>query len=155
MNKKIFYIFLFFTTVILAGYLRETFFVRVKWCEAVLDGASRPGSFWLYSFLDTLNYDALQVTKYIATCIFIALFFCLSVLMVKLFFTNAYNYKIVQTVFATVFACGILAYALGYIIPYREECYELSRWIIGVIETPLIIAILFPLFWVLKKAGSQ
>jgi hypothetical protein len=156
-NKTIVFVLL----VIIAGYLRETFFVRVQWYEIVVQGnATPPQPYWLFSFLEKMSLQQLIVTRYIATLLFIAVFWGLSLLMIRLFF-SAKGFKTVHVVFIIVFGAGILFFLVGYILPWKKSLYEMARWDIGLIETPLIIILLFPFLWLkqnehlLKRNISQ
>ncbi|HLP10781.1 MAG TPA: hypothetical protein VK177_02555 [Flavobacteriales bacterium] len=142
-NKTI----VFALLVIFTGYLRETFFVRVQWYEIVARGnATPPESYWLFSFLEKMSLDQLITTRYVATIFFIGVFWGLSMLMIKFFFMGN-GFKTVNIIFLVVFGAGFFFYCLGYFLPWKKSFYELARWDIGLIETPLIIILLFPLLW--------
>ncbi len=152
MNKKIIYSVLFIGLVILIGFLRETYFVRIKWNEAVIEGtAYKQAAFWLFTFLENLSLNQLTIAKYIGTIFFVLAFWGLSLLMIKLFFTNQNYYRLIHFVFILVLSFGLLVYAIGFLFAKNQEFYSFSRWIIGFIETPLSIAILFPVLWITRN----
>lgn len=152
MNKKIINTVLFTALVVLTGFFRETFFVRIAWCEAVVTGqATAPKSHWLFSFLESLSMNQLQVAKYSGTIFFIIAFWLIALLMVRWFFTVRSNFILTHFIFIIPFCLGTLIYACGLFLPGEKYFYEISRWMIGLIETPLIIMLLFPLYWVKAK----
>lgn len=154
MNKKIIYAILLVLLIVLAGFLRETYFVRISWCQAVVSGkAIAPESHWLFSFLESFNLTQLTVAKFAGTCFFVLVFWMLSLLMVKLFFDEKRNYKLVHLLFAIPFAIACFIYTIGLLPLGIIHFYQVSRWIIGVIETPLVIMLLFPVLWVRSKVA--
>lgn len=156
MNKKIIYTLIFIALVVLAGFLRETFFIRIKWCEAVVSGkAVAPTSHWLFSFLESMNLRQLQFTKFFGTIFFVIIFWLLTLLMLYWFFNLKVHAKLVHLIFLFPFCFGIFIYACSLFLPGQEYFYAIARWSIGLIETPLIIMILFPLFWINLKTNSN
>lgn len=146
-------IFVFF--IVVAGFIRETLFVRITWYYAVATGAADPppGN-WLFSFLQSCSAEQLMNLKYIFTLVFMLVFMGLSLLLVKWFFHQPSNYKLVFYVFAGLFIVAAFLFLCGYVFPAREQWYAFSRWTMGVIETPLCIILLYPVFW-LKRQSDQ
>lgn len=145
--KTVFKILVFVLLVIIAGFLRETLFVRIHWHEMVFtENAYPPEPHWLFSFLKSMDLHQLLVTRYVATMFFIVAFWLLSLLMLKLFFPGQ-KMKLIHLIFICVFVAGFFLFSLGYILPWKRSLYEIARWDIGLIETPLIIILLFPVLW--------
>jgi hypothetical protein len=152
LNKKIIYTILFILLVVFTGFIRETYFVRIAWCEAVVSGqATAPQSHWLFYFLESFSSGQLSTAKYIGTLFFILVFWLLGLLMIRWFFKSSANFKLVHFAFLIPFCTGTLIFTLGLLFPGQKSFYDISRWIIGLIETPLIIMILFPAMWVKEK----
>lgn len=152
MNSKLVRAVLFILLVVTAGYLRETFFVRIKWYEAVQSGiAYPPESFPLFSFLETLTLSQLFTAKIIGTIAASILFWLLAVLMIKWFFNKSQEYKLIHLIYLTLFLLGIFVYAIGKYIFHANGFYEFSRFLFGFIETPLGILILFPVLHIRNR----
>lgn len=138
--------------VILLGYLRDVLFVRITWYEKVqTEGAFPPAPHWLFQFLANLSYRQLIITRYIFTAVFIGFFYGTSWLMVKWFFYSRENVRIVLLVFAAVAGVAIITTGLGWLTGHTHGFYAITRYTIGIIETPVVVMVLFPLFWASRK----
>ena len=147
--KIIFYIFL----VVLIGFYRETFFVRIAWYEhASIDESFAPSSFPLLGFLDHLSFEQLNYMRYIGTVLFSVLFWLLALLLNKWFFQIQSNSKITHFFFALLFLAGVIVFVLYKLFPKAELLYELSRWMMQFIQSPLCILFLLPVFLLRKNA---
>jgi hypothetical protein len=147
--KIILYIFL----VVLVGFYRETFFVRIAWYEhAATDESFAPSSFPLLGFLENLSFNQLQYMRYIGTFVFTLLFWLLALLLNKWFFQIQSNNKISHFIFAGLFAAGVVVFLMYKLFPKAELFFELSRWILQFIQSPLCILFLLPVFLLRKKA---
>ncbi|HYG52237.1 MAG TPA: hypothetical protein VD905_15105 [Flavobacteriales bacterium] len=145
--RTVFYTLAFLFFVVVAGYLRETLFVHIAWHEAALtDKYFSPEPHWLFPFLKNMDIRQLLITRYVATVFFVIVFWALSMLMIKFFFPNQ-SMKAIHFIFACVFTAGFFLFLMGYVLPWPKSLYEMARWTIGLIETPLIIVLLFPFLW--------
>jgi hypothetical protein len=138
--------------VVLMGFLRETLFVRIEWYEkVVLDKADPPPPHWLFGFLEHFSYRQLEISRYVFTLVFVSVFYLLSRLMIRWFFPSSTNIKLVNLIFIGVlFLAGIFTLA-GYVTGYKMAWYNIARYALNLIETPLILFLLFPLFWTARK----
>lgn len=137
--------------VIVAGFLRETLFVRIEWYEMVrAEGAIPPEHSWLFGFLENLSYTQLKICRYAFTLFFILVFYALCLMMVKWFFP-ALSKRIVHFVFIGVFSAAVLVFSLGFITGQQAGFYSLARYMAGVIETPLVVILLVPILGAAKK----
>lgn len=155
MKNKIILALLFIVSVIVMGYLRETFFVRIKWNEAVQSGqAYPPASFTLYTFMESFTLKQLFIAKIIGTIFFSIVFWLFSLLMVTLFLNKKENYRLIHFVYFSVFTFGIVVYLMGRYLFHTQEFYEFSRFLFGFIETPLGLLILYPVLRILQTRDN-
>jgi len=147
-----FKIFILAGLVVLMGFLRETLFVRIEWYEkVVLDQAEPPSRHWLFGFLEHLSYRQLEISRYVFTLVFVLIFYMLSRFMIRWFFPSGTNIRLTNLVFISILFLTALFTLAGYITGYRIAWYNVARYTMNLIETPLILFVLFPLFWVARK----
>jgi hypothetical protein len=106
-------------------------------------GSTMPVPGFMKGFLD-LPYETLYYSKYAFTIICTALYFVLSYwtlkkLTGKPFFTSILSYA--YLIFIVLSALSML---YGYFVNKRlgDEEYTLSRWLMGVLQSPIICLIL-------------
>lgn len=129
----------------LLGYLREYFFVNLNniMYQKYYGHTTLPIPNSMQYFL-SISYGSLYYSKYLYTLVSILLFFGLSYLAVKklspgekLAFFLAYSYLIL------LILAGI-SMVYGYFINNRlqDDEYTVSRWLLGVTQSPIICLIL-------------
>lgn len=152
MKNRAFKIIVLAALVVLMGFLRETIFVRIEWYEkVVLEQADPPSRHWLLGFLEHFSYRQLEISRYVFTLVFILVFYVLSRIMILWFFPSVANIKLTNLVFIAILFLATLFMLAGYITGYRAAWYSIARYTLNLIETPLILFLLFPLFWVGRK----
>ena len=152
MKNPAFKIFILIGLVVLMGFLRETLFVRIEWYEkVVLDQAEPPSRQWLFGFLEHFSYRQLEISRYVFALVFVFVFYVLSRIMIRWFFPSVTNIKITNLIFiSTLFLTTVFTLA-GYVTGYKMAWYNIARYTLNLIETPLVLFVLFPLFWVGRK----
>lgn len=142
------------TLTVVLGYFREIFFIRAKWFELVLlNGELPPVPHWLFDFLAHLSYKQLIIAKIIGTLVAVIGFWSIALLMVNWFFPDKKNKKIVHIYFLSVFVFSAFLYLVSS-LTNLHGVYTFSRWIVGIIETPLAILFLYPLFLLKDRLRS-
>lgn len=142
---KVRYIILFLLLFGFLGYCREFFFVNLNnimyrkyYGHTDIPVPSVMGLF------DTFSYQTLYYSKYIYTLIWTLLFFCLNYLALKNLGSgkNLVRFLIYSYILLLFLAAVSMTY--GYFINGRlqDDEYTLSRWLMGIAQSPLICLIL-------------
>lgn len=128
---------------VLTGFFRE--FVFLNWNEQIRvsyyhspDPHVAPMMQWLSSF----SYEALYWMKWPLTLFFSILFTAYSLVIVHLIFADRRYNRITVWSYALVFGASFLFFAAGWALNARETTYDIARFLAGLIETPLMLAIL-------------
>ncbi len=134
------------------GFFREFVFVNVNEQRRVAyyhtdDSQLAPSMQWLTAFDDTTLYYA----KWPLTLAFTALFAGLTALIVRIAFNDRRLVRITWLAYAGVFAIAFLIYAAGWLTGNSESTYEISRFVVGIAETPALLAVLFATFLALRR----
>lgn len=129
----------------IAGYFREYFFVHLNYImfEKYYGHASFPPPAVMRPFTQ-FSYTTLYYTKYLATALSVAVFFLLNYFALAVL-TQEKKLKrfLVYTYLVLLFlAAGSMAW--GYFVNGRlqDDEYTLSRWLMGIAQSPLIFLIL-------------
>jgi hypothetical protein len=137
---------------VLAGFFRE--YVFLNWNEQMRvtyynspDPHVSPAMQWLSAF----DYSTLYYLKWPLTFLFSVLFAGLSVTAVHVTFHNKIYNRITWLTYAGVFAAAFLLFAIGWLLNEREATYTISRFLAGLIETPVLLAVLMASFLVHRR----
>lgn len=145
----------FLVIIFFIGYLRETFFLVLN---SVLNRYPFPYNNSYVSppdFLYSYNSQTLITVKWLLTFGFSIVFFIVSLVLIHFYFKNRSFNKI--TVWAYLFLIGISFSIAGFgiLLGNFDETYALSRFIIGLVQSPLIPLVLFVLFYFKTKMESE
>ncbi len=156
--RKSLWIVLFLLVFWLAGYLREWFFVSVndlifyKYHEQV---NPRPLNSLLL-LLNRLDYTTLYYGKYVLTFLFAGLFFGLQYSLLYLIRSDkvlrktlVYGYVLMLVLSGLTMVWGYYFSSTGLLVEYR-----LSRWLMGVAQSPIICLFLLAAEQLLKSNRS-
>ena len=140
--KKIYTAILFFC-IICIGFIRDFFFKNINY---------RLGYLWKNNqtyytetseyLLKNLSYYELYYGKYILT-VFISIFYMFFCMMLFSVHFKKNNHYLIFTIYISIISTCCLIYLLGYITGNTHAFYSLSRYIMGFVQSPVLIAILF------------
>lgn len=133
--------------IFLLGYLREMTFLVIN---AVYHRTPPPYNTAYVTppdFLYELSSANLLNLKWGLTLIFSILFGLSSLLLINYFFKNKRFNVIILVVYAVLISLSFLVSLIGIIINNFEAVYTLSRFIIGLVQSPIISMVLFVLFY--------
>lgn len=132
---------------ILTGFFRE--YVFLNWNEQMRvtyyhspDPHVSPPMQWLSAF----DYPTLYYLKWPLTLFFSVVFAAYSVVAVQLAFRNKKYNRITWLAYGCVFLLSFLFFAAGWLMNDRDATYAISRFLAGMIETPVMLAILMASF---------
>ncbi len=145
----------FLIIIFFIGYLRETIFLVLN---SVLNKYPFPYNNSYVSppnFLYSYSSQTLITVKWVLTFGFSIVFFMVSWVLIHFYFKNRSFNKI--TIWAYLFLVGVsfLTAALGIVLGNFDETYTLSRFVIGLAQSPLIPLVLFVLFYFKTKMEQQ
>jgi hypothetical protein len=147
---KVRYIILFLLLFGITGYLRERFFEHmnviihtVYFHEDTYSELHLQAPALMKPFLNW-SYPALYYSKYLFTLAWTALFFLISFFAIKIITGNKKLLRFLFYAYAALLLLAALSLAYGYLVNQRlnEDEYTLSRWLLGVAQSPLICLIL-------------
>lgn len=137
------------------GYLRETIFIVIN---AVLYQYPFPYNSSYVSppnFLYTYSNQTLVTLKWVLTFGFSIVFFMVSLVLIHFYFKNRSFNKITVWVYLFLVGVSFLTAVLGILLGNFDETYTLSRFVIGLAQSPLIPLVLFVLFYFKNKIESE
>jgi hypothetical protein len=137
---------LFFTLFALLGFAREFFFVNINNILMILyykRPSIMPVPEIMQGFLN-YNYSSLYYSKYIFTLVSAALYFLLSYWAIKKLTGKVFFTKMLSYSYLLFLGLSALSMLYAYFIKQNlnDEEYTLSRWLMGVLQSPIICLIL-------------
>lgn len=145
----------FLVIIFFIGYLRETIFLILN---SVLNKYPFPYNSSYVSppdFLYSYNSQTLITVKWVLTFGFSIVFFMGSLTLVHFYFKNKSFNKI--TIWTYLFLVGVsfVIAVFGILLGNFDETYALSRFVIGLAQSPLIPLVLFVLFYFKTKIEQK
>lgn len=140
------YLILFFILFAVLGYYREKFFVALNHLMFIKfygHGNDAPLDPFIH-FFDQYEYSTLYYMKYPATILSIALFGTLSFFSVRLILGTKKLWRWVVYSYLILLTLAGVSMAFGYLVNGRlaDDEYTLSRWLVGIIQSPIITIII-------------
>jgi len=127
------------------GYCREFFFVNLNniMFEKYYNHTTLPIPSSMYIFT-TLSYKTLYYSKYLYTLIWIAVFYLLSYFAIKKISGEKKLLKYLTISYFILLILAAIIMAFGLIINQRlqDDEYSISRWLMGISQSPIICFIL-------------
>ena len=137
------FIFLYFT----AGYLRDFVFLNTnnQLFALIHKGYKEGGELSKHFFYITaLSYKQLYFSKWILTIVFSALYWLIGMGVIRLILNNPTH----KNTFSIIYLCLVITASLfttiGYVILNNTWTYNISRFLMGIAQSPLVIMILIP-----------
>lgn len=132
------------------GYVRERFFEHLN---IIMAGTYRGTD--EYAILNTkipplmipfskLSYPTLYYSKYLYTLIWVVIFFSISYFALKKLAVNKNILKFLTWSYLLLLILAGISMAIGYLInsTLKNDEYTLSRWLLGIAQSPIICLIL-------------
>lgn len=144
--KKTYLYLLFFLLFALLGFAREFFFVNLNNIMYMLyyqNGSSMPVPGIMKGFLN-FSYDTLYYSKYGFTLLCTVLYFVLSYWTLQRLTGRPFFTRVLSYAYLLFFVLSALSMIYGYFVKNRlgDEEYTLSRWLMGVLQSPVVCLIL-------------
>jgi hypothetical protein len=144
--KKISWFVILFISFALLGYFREFFFVHLNiiMYEKYYNTTSPAPFPGIMNFFRKFSYEYLYYSKYIYTLLWLLAFLLVNYLAVKKLTGNSYLIKILIYTYLSMFTLALFSMLYGYLIngSLQDDEYTLSRWLMGIAQSPIICLIL-------------
>lgn len=144
--KKTKWLILFFLVFAVLGYLREFFFVHLNviMYEKYYNTTSVLAVPHILDVFRSFSYDTLYYSKYLYTFISVLLFFTASYFTLKKLTGSSYLPRLLCYAYVVMLLLAGLSMLYGYFVNNRlqDDEYTLSRWLMGIAQSPIICLIL-------------
>lgn len=148
--KKILTLFSFILLFII-GYIRESIFLVINSVLNNYPFPYNPSYIPPPEYLYSLTTQELINLKWVFTLIFSLLFMFFSWLIIHVVFNSRIYNKIVIYIYTFFISISFLIAGVGILFNCFEILYTPSRFIVGIIQSPLLVIILFSLFFLLNQ----
>lgn len=140
------YFIVFFLLFALLGYYREKFFVAINHVLFVkyYGNTNDAPMDQFTAFFEQFSYETLYYAKYPSTILSILLFGLLSYYSVRFILGTKKLWRWVVYSYLILLTLAGLSMLFGYIVNQRlqDDEYTLSRWLVGIIQSPIITIII-------------
>jgi hypothetical protein len=145
--------------VVALGFWRDHLFVNVNfqisrlYYHDTFDYVLPPDMKWLEQF----SYSQLYYGKFLLTFIFVLLYFIPTVLIVNRFFPGKKFIRWTVWIHIFIFSFSLLVFMIGYFGIKYQAMYAISRYIMGFMQSPLLLMILVSAFKIaaIKPSSGQ
>lgn len=159
MKAKILPILIFLIVFATLGYLREYFFVHINIImhSKYYHRAPEPPLTGFITYFERFSYETLYYSKYIYTVLFTLSDFLISYFAIKRITQSPLLIKVLVYAYAFILLCAGLAMLVGYLGFNRlqDDEYTLSRWLMGIAQSPIICLILLASSTLIQKKYEQ
>ena len=135
----------FFALFGLLGYLREFFFVNLNniMFQKYYNHTDLPIPDIMQVF-NSFSYKTLYFSKYIYTLVWIVVFFIANYFAIKKLCTTKILLRFLVYSYLILLSLAAIAMAYGYFINglLQDDEYTISRWLLGIAQSPIICLIL-------------
>lgn len=145
--KKNILIVFFILCYFAAGYLRDFVFVNInnQLYALVHKGYKEGGEVSKhFLFATALSYKQLYFAKWILTITFSALYWFIGTGLIQMLLEKQAYKKIFSIIYLNLVIIASLFTTAGYIISDNTWTYNISRFLMGIAQSPLVIMILIP-----------
>ncbi len=158
-RQKLSWLILFFLIFLSLGYFREFFFVHMnnimymKYYNQTSTLTVPP----VMTFFENFSYNTLYYSKYAYTLIWTAIFFFANYFALKKLTHNKLFLKILVYAYLLMLTISFLSMAYAYFVKsnLQTDEYTLSRWLMGIAQSPLICLILLASENLYKKSVQE
>jgi hypothetical protein len=145
-RQKTKWLLLFIALFAVAGYLREFFFVHLNNIMFMTYYKS-PSALKVPAVMNlfiTLEYNTLYYGKYLFTLTWVVIFYAINLLALKKFTSTPLLARFLTYAYILLVLVSMVAMGYGYLVHERlqDDEYTLSRWLMGVAQSPIICLIL-------------
>lgn len=133
--------------ILAAGYGREIVFVKTNALIQQIDAR--------YSIEGDWSRSSLMTFKWVMTFMFSGFYLGISMALVWLLFKSKTFVQITVLFYAIFFLISLLFFGSGYLFTDPETAYSMSRSIMGMVQSPVMIMLLIPAFYFARRISQK
>lgn len=144
--------------LILVGFLREFLFVNIGYQSTKVYYQDAEFTYELpvaLKWLNSFTYFQLYYGKWVLTVLFYCLYYAITALTIHLLYHKRKYNRVTLVVHLVLFGVAAVFYLLGYLMNRNAEGYTLAREIMGLLQSPLILMILLPTFYLFQASENK
>ena len=155
-KRESLFVILLIIMYIMVGFFRDAVFMNInsQLYKLYFDNYVFDLPNWLSIFSDW-PYMRLYYFKYVLTALFVALYFCLSLLAVWQFTHKKSNFRWVIYAHLIVLAASVLTYVSGMALDNFPKGYLFTRNLMGLLQSPFITMIIIPALKLEEKSSIE
>lgn len=142
--------------LVLLSYFRDTFFrvinAQVEVAEGTREAFGIPG---YMGFIETMEAGSLIYLKWFMTLAFTLLFMGLSLLTTWYFFVTRKFIVYTLFIYLFIFIISALSMVYGWLSGGSENAFSFSRTLMHGLQSPVLIMILFPAFYLYENYSNK
>lgn len=153
--KKTSYLLILILALLAAGFYRDFLFKSINallqsWdndMDYVMPGGLR--------FFEEMEYDSIVNVKWFLTFFFSMVYLAIAMLAIRVLFQNKRYVRITIYTYIAILALSSLCILSGKLITgLADGSYEIARYLMGIVQSPLILMVLIPGFKLTEKQNS-
>lgn len=146
LSKKIGWVFIFLATFALLGYAREFFFVHINniMYQKYYHVGSNLNTPPVMQIFFRFSYESLYYSKYVYTVLWTSLFLFMNYFALKKLTENRFLVRLLFLTYLLMIMLAGISMAFGLVVNghWQDDEYTLSRWLMGIAQSPIICLIL-------------
>jgi len=145
-------LFFIFILIIITGLLRLFVLENINYqLHHLYYGTSSSSMHSSLSFLRSFSYDALIKVKWLLTCAFTVTFYIYARWALNIIFRKGVHIKALNYTYISLIVLAFLFYFLDGVIGELGAGYKVSRFVIGIAQSPLPLVVLIPIFTLVNQ----
>ena len=154
-QKKYFFLFLLILSLLVTGFYRDFVFKNINallqaW-DADMDYTMPPS----LTFFTNYEYHTLVNIKWVLTIVFSIIYLIISIFTVRLLFNNKKYIRLTVATYAGVLVVSCVFIAIGFVFHHSENMYSLARYLMGMVQSPVLLMIVIPAFKLNENSKVQ
>jgi len=155
MKRKGLIAFVFIAVLIVLGFLREFIFVNTN---SILYSKYYNEDFPLHPFFNFFrdkSYNFIYISKWFLTFLFILMYFYAQVLTAKFLLKENILRNWFFFFYLFLVILSVITFGLGWLAGNLNQGYTFSRLFLGILQSPLPIMFLLPVYYFTKKINHH
>lgn len=154
MTKKVLIAFVFIIILIGLGFLREFIFMNTN--SALYSNYYNENYpiHPLFHFFKDKSYNFIYISKWVLTFLFILMYFYAQVLTAKSFLKDNILSKWFFYFYLFLVILSVITFGIGWLAGNLNKGYTFSRLFLGILQSPLPLMFLLPVYYFTKKNKS-
>ena len=155
MTKKVLIAIGFIAIIVVLGFLREFIFVNTN---SILYSKYYNENYPLHTFFNFFrdkSYNFIYVSKWLLTFLFILTYFYTQVFTAKFLLKENILRKWFFFFYLFLVILSVITFTVGWLTGHLNQGYTFSRLFLGILQSPLPIMFLLPVYYFTKKMNQH